>query len=139
MPSSAASRSPAVEFLAACVNSPREIYKRLVNIARGVKDISPRAAQACIEREQALVLDVREPSEYEAGHVPNSVLIPLGQVEARAAELQQHRERPIVVICHGGKRSATACLRLRAQGFKNPMNIAGGILAWKKARLPVEI
>lgn len=135
---SAVQRSPIVEFLAAIVNAPRELWKRLVNITRGVKDISPSLAQAYIQRKGALVLDVREQREYDAGHVAGSVLIPLGTLESRLGELAAHRNRPIVVICHGGKRSATACWQLGKHGFVQTYNIAGGILAWKKANLPVE-
>lgn len=139
MPQSAASRSPLFEFLAAIVNVPRELWKRLVNITRGVKDISPRVAQEYIQGQGAVILDVREQKEYDAGHVPNSIFIPLGQLESRLDEINAHRNQTIVIICHGGKRSATACMHLRNHDFKQPLNIAGGILAWKKAGLPVEI
>lgn len=128
-------RSPVVSTLAALVDGPREVWKRFVNILRGVKDIDPRRARALIEK-GALVLDVREPHEYEIGHVPDSLLIPLGQVVDRVGELEPHRDRTIVVICHGGKRSATACERLAGQGFSDLHNIAGGILAWRRAGLP---
>lgn len=134
-----ASRSPFLEFLVGIINVPREIWKRLVNITRGVKDISPRIAQAYIQRNNAFILDVREQKEYDLGHVPNSVLIPVGQLEQRVSDIHEQRNRTIVVICHGGKRSATACQILSQYGFKEPLNIAGGILAWKKAKLPVEV
>lgn len=132
-------KSPFLELLVGIINVPREIWKRLLNIVRGVKDITPGVAQDYIQSKNAVILDVREQKEYDAGHVPNSVLIPVGQLEQRLSEIQEHRSRTIVVICHGGKRSATACLHLRKHGFKEPLNIAGGILAWKKANLPIEI
>lgn len=134
--STTAARSPALAFLAALVNGPREVWKRLVNILRGVRDIGPARAWALVETGGAVVLDVREPREFEAGHVPDSLFIPLGQIVERAGELDAHRGRPIVVICHGGKRSATACERLAKLGFTDLYNIAGGILAWRKAGLP---
>ncbi|THF62648.1 rhodanese-like domain-containing protein [Pseudothauera rhizosphaerae] len=139
MSNAATRKSPLLELVAGAVNVPREVWKRLVNIVRGVKDITPGVARVHIQSRNALVLDVREQKEYDAGHVPNSVLIPLGQLERRLGEIQAHRERTIVVICHGGKRSATACLHLRRHRFREPLNIAGGILAWKKAKLPVEV
>ena len=128
-------RSPFVSALATLVDGPREVWKRFVNILRGVRDITPRQAQALIDR-GALVLDVREPHEYEIGHVPDSLLIPLGQVVDRVGELEPHRGRTIVVICHGGKRSATACERLAGHGFGDLYNVAGGILAWRRVGLP---
>lgn len=139
MPQTAASRSPFLTFLAPVVNVPRELWKRLVNLTRGVKDITPVEANAYMRDQGAVILDVREQNEYDAGHVPNSIFIPLGQLERRLAELHVHRKQAIVVICHGGKRSATACVQLRNHKFEQPMNIAGGILAWRKAGLPVEI
>lgn len=129
--------NPLRRLALAVIDPPRELWKRLVNLTRGVRDISPRQAEALIRDQNAFVLDVREPQEFAAGHVKNSRLIPLGTLSARVQELEPYRARPIVVICHGGKRSATACALLARQGFENTFNIAGGILAWKKQALPV--
>ena len=118
------------------IDPPRELWKRAVNLTRGIQDINVFQAQALINQ-GAFVLDVREPDEFEAGHLPASTLIPLAQLTDRVAELDAHRSQNIVVICHGGKRSATACGQLAQLGFANTYNIAGGILAWKKAKLPV--
>lgn len=131
--------NPVKAALTALINGPREFWKRVVNIFRGVRDISPSVALGYALNNGALVLDVREQKEYDAGHVAQSVLIPLGALEARIAELDVYRKRPIVVICHGGKRSATACAKLAHLGFTDTYNVAGGILAWKKAQLPVEL
>lgn len=130
--------NPVLSFLAPIVNVPREIWKHLVNILRDVKDISPKEAQLFIEQKKAFILDVREQNEYDAGHVANSILIPLGQLNERVAELEEFKGRDLVVICRGGKRSATACWQLGQQGFSKVYNIAGGIIAWHKAELPVE-
>ncbi|MGD0641573.1 MAG: flippase-like domain-containing protein [Roseiarcus sp.] len=119
------------------IDGPRETWKRMVNRLRGVADISPRSAQELIEKQRALVLDVREQNEFDAWRLPNSLHIPLGALDARAAELEASKDRPIVVICHGGKRSATACHRLAKRGLAQTYNIAGGILAWNKANLPI--
>lgn len=131
-----ATRPAIVTALASLADGPRELWKRFVNILRGVADIDPRRAQSLVETKGALVLDVREPQEFAAGHVPDSVLIPLGQLNERVGELEPHRGQTIVVICHGGKRSATACERLARRGFSDIHNIAGGILAWRRAGLP---
>ncbi len=131
-------RSQWVTALSQIIEIPREAWKRLVNVFRGVKDISPETAHAYARDKGALILDVREPGEYEAGHAPDSVLIPLGSLIGRASELEPFRDRAIVVICHGGKRSADACARLSKLGFSRTFNVAGGILAWRKAGLPVQ-
>lgn len=133
-----ASRNLVLEALTPVVNVPREAWKRLVNRFRGVTDISPTEALDLVRQNGTLLLDVREQSEYDQWHLANSVLIPLGTLAARVAELERYRDRPIVVLCHGGKRSATACWQLAKLGFRNTFNVAGGILAWDKARLPIE-
>ena len=77
------------------------------------------------------ILDVREPQEYQINRIPGSVLIPLGQVASRVAEIKAGSEgRPIVVQCKMGGRSAKATQLLRQQGLERAQNLKGGILAW---------
>lgn len=124
-------------FYTVCIDAPREAWKRLVNRWRGVADIQPQDAHVRI-RQGAFVLDVREQHEYDAGHIHGSVLIPLGALESRMGELDAVRRQEVLVFCHGGKRSAIACAQLNASGFRNTLNITGGILAWKRSGLPLE-
>ena len=104
----------------------------------GIKEVDHIAAMQLINRQNALVLDVREQSEYDSGHVVNSKLIPLGKLKERIGELEKYRERPIVVICRSGQRSASACVALGKQGFAQAYNFHGGVIAWQKANLPLE-
>jgi rhodanese-related sulfurtransferase len=108
------------------------------NRLRGIKEVDHIAAMQLINHKNALMLDVREQSEYAAGHVVNSKLIPLGKLKERIGELEKYRERPIVVICRSGQRSASACALLGKQGFAQAYNLNGGITAWQKASLPLE-
>lgn len=108
------------------------------NKIRGIKEVDHIAAMQFINHKNALMLDVREQSEYAAGHVLNSKLIPLGKLKERLGELEKYRERPIVVICRSGDRSASACAFLGKQGFTQAYNLDGGIIAWQKASLPLE-
>lgn len=82
------------------------------------------------------VIDVREPHEYAAGHVPGAKLIPVNSVLQRASELPQGT--PIVFICAKGQRSALACEMAAALGFKDLYNVEGGTEAWIEAGHPVE-
>jgi adenylyltransferase/sulfurtransferase len=75
-----------------------------------------------------VILDVREPFEYEIARIENSKLIPLDELPERLGELNQDAE--IVAFCHGGVRSARAVEFLRANGFARAFNLAGGIDAW---------
>ena len=80
-----------------------------------------------------LVVDVREPNEYAGGHIPGARLLPLGEIPTRHRELPADRE--IVLVCRSGNRSGLAQEWLRAMGFRNVRNLAGGMLRW---RGPVE-
>src|ERR1035437_2801153 len=118
------------------IDPPRELWKRAFNLTRGVKDINVHEAQALIHR-GVFVLDVREPHEYEAGHVAGAKLIPLGSLLDRVSEIKPLQEQDLVIICRGGKRSATACWQLAQVGFTKTYNVAGGIIAWQRAKLAV--
>lgn len=104
---------------------------------RGIKEVDCAAALQLINHKNALVLDVREQNEYNAGHALNSTSIPLGKLNERIGELEKLKEQPIVVICNTGNRSCTACVTLGKHGFAQAYNLAGGITAWQKANLPL--
>ncbi len=82
----------------------------------------------------ALLLDVREQEEWDAGHAPDAVHVPLQQVPARLAELPT--DRPVDVVCHYGGRSAQATVFLLQHGV-DARNVDGGMDAWETAGLPV--
>jgi len=89
-------------------------------------------------RGTARLIDVREPSEYRAelGHIAGTELVPLATVEQAAKSWD--REQEIVLVCRSGGRSGRAAAALAAMGFKHVINMAGGMLAWNAAGLPVE-
>ena len=104
----------------------------------GIKEVDHMAAMQLMNHKNALLLDVREKSEYDAGHILSSKLIPLGKLKERLGELEKYRERPVIVVCRSGQRSASACGLLGKQGFAQAYNLNGGIIAWQKASLPLE-
>lgn len=108
------------------------------NRVRGIKEVNSMAALQLINHKNAVVLDVREQGEYDAGHVLNSKLIPLGKLKERLGELEKFKDQPIVVVCRSGNRSGTACSLLGKQGFAQAYNLAGGVQAWQKDKLPLE-
>jgi len=87
--------------------------------------------------DDALILDVREDKEYASGHIPKAKHIPLGQLASRMQELEKFKDKPILVTCRSGHRSARACGMLKKAGFATVFNQEGGILAWERANLPV--
>jgi rhodanese-related sulfurtransferase len=83
----------------------------------------------------AFVLDVREPNEWAAGHIPGATLIPLGQLAGRASEVPT--DRTVLVVCRSGNRSAQGRDILRQSGFSSVTSMAGGMTDWAAAGLPV--
>ena len=99
-----------------------------------IQDIDVTGAYS-LSRQGVTVIDVREPHEYQAGHVPGARNLPLGQLDTWAETLDS--EGAYVVICRSGKRSAKATQGLEAKGFKNLRNVTGGMLEWEAQKLPV--
>ena len=101
--------------------------------------VNTTQATQLINREDALVVDVREPNEFAAGHVLGAKNVPLAKLDASGgAELTKKKERPVIVYCDGGERSAKALTALKKRGFTRVANLSGGMGAWQQAGLPVE-
>lgn len=98
--------------------------------------VDVKTAQSMVSQ-GALLLDVREPSEYAAVHAVGAKLMPLGQVGMRLQELEAYKDKPIAVICRSGRRSAQAVAILQEAGFTQVVNVQGGTSAWVDAGLPV--
>lgn len=92
------------------------------------------AATRLINDSHAVVLDVREPAEFAAGHLPNARNIPMAELDKRVNDLPQGK--PVLVCCASGARSSRALSLLR-QGGREAFNLAGGVAAWRQAGLPV--
>jgi rhodanese-related sulfurtransferase len=106
------------------------------NQSQAAEDIDVKHAQL-MNRQGALLLDVREPDEYAEVHAPNATLIPLGQLGTRLNEIAAYKNKPVAVMCHSGKRSAKAAHLLEEAGFSQVSNVSGGIMAWEKEGLQV--
>jgi len=111
-----------------------------------IREVSPAELEEMIhDDKELLVIDVREPSEHEQGHIKNAMLVPRGILEAAAdleypkhqPELSSARERPVAVYCATGGRSAMAVYTLQLMGFKNVVNLAGGITRWQQENRPM--
>ena len=101
----------------------------------GIWEIQPIAVEE--HRGEFMVLDVREPAEFDGplGHIDGARLLPLGELAERADELP--RDQPIVAVCRAGGRSAQATVILKRAGFTDLANLAGGMLRWRAQELPV--
>ncbi|MGQ0547526.1 MAG: rhodanese-like domain-containing protein [Betaproteobacteria bacterium] len=108
----------------------------LVRRSTGGPQIGPAQATHLINREDALVVDVRDPGEYGAGHILGAKNMPVERIEEK--DLPKRKDRPLIVYCDTGSRAAKAAGALRAQGFTRVFSLAGGLGAWQAAGLPVE-
>lgn len=109
----------------------------MVRRGAGGAQVNTLQATMMINKEDALILDVREPAEYNAGHILNARNIPLGELDRRAEEIAKWKDRPVVVSCATGNRSGSALGILKKHGFGKAVNLAGGFSAWQQAGLPV--
>ncbi len=118
------------------------LYLLIVPILRqrlaGIRSLNPTEAIQLINRENGVVVDVCEPQEYAAGHVVRALNVPLSALKARVAEIEKYRDRPVILACRSGNRSLKAAFELHRQGFTKVYSLAGGIMAWQNANLPVE-
>jgi rhodanese-related sulfurtransferase len=98
-------------------------------------EISVTTAYAKYGQEDVIFLDVREQEEWDEFHAPQAILIPLGELAARANELPKDKE--IVVVCRSGNRSQVGRDTLKAAGFTNVTSMAGGMNEWRTAGYPI--
>ena len=105
----------------------------------GGPSISAAQATQLINREDALVVDVRDPGEYGSGHILGAKNVPLSRIDAVGSEIAPKRkDKPVIVYCDDGNRSGKAATALRGQGFGKAVRLSGGLGAWRQAGLPVE-
>jgi len=104
---------------------------------RGYSSITPAQSTQMINRDDALILDVRENNEYSEGHIINSLHIPLSSLKTRMEDLEKHKSKKVIIACRSGHRSSQACANLRKQGFEQVFNLRGGVMAWESANLPL--
>lgn len=125
-------------ILVAAISGLMLLWSFFGNSMRGIKEVSVAAALQLINYKNALILDVREAKDFNAGHVLNAKNIPLGKINERIGELERYRAQPIIVMDSSGIRSSAACILLNKHEFELAYNLAGGLLAWQKADLPLK-
>ncbi|HCW88774.1 MAG TPA: rhodanese-like domain-containing protein [Marinobacter sp.] len=104
---------------------------------RGGKKISAQGAVNLINRDQAVVVDIRDRKDFNEGRITGAINIPLNSLKERASELKKHGEKQIIVADKMGQHSAMAVKQLNAEGYQNVIRLNGGIADWKAANLPL--
>jgi hydroxyacylglutathione hydrolase len=124
------------DAVAGYVVGPTAVREAGLPVAELPNLTAPEVARRREAERDLVLLDVREPVEWEEGHAPGAVHIPMRDVPRRTGELP--RDRPIALICRGGPRSSLVGSVLLAQGFTRLVNVWGGMTGWMEAGLPVE-
>ncbi len=105
----------------------------------GMKTVGPIEATQLNNHDNALFLDIRDTADFNNGHIPDAVNIPLKQLTERFSDLKKHRNsnQPVIAYCRSGNASIAAGNILKKNGIENAYNLSGGILAWQSANMPV--
>lgn len=104
---------------------------------KGGQAVSPQQLSTFVNRDEALVLDVRDNNEFRKGHITDSTNIPLKDLPGRLSELEKHKEKPIIVVCKIGHQAGSAGKILAANGFNQIYKLRGGLAEWSASHFPL--
>jgi rhodanese-related sulfurtransferase len=107
-----------------------------VEMKRGGQTLSIHQLTTLINRENALVVDVRESSEFKDGHIVDALNVPFAKLKEKLSELEKYKDRPVVIVDKMGQHSGAAGKQLRDAGF-NVSRLDGGMTEWRSSNLPV--
>ena len=124
--------------IAAVVSGALFVWPSVARLFSRTREVGVAEAVQLINRKDAAIIDVREPAEFKAGHIPNARNIPAGQIKERTKELGKFKSKPLLLVCQTGTRSAQVCASLQKDSIGEPVALSGGMAAWQQAGMPVE-
>ena len=104
---------------------------------QGGAAITPTNLVNLVNREGAILLDIRDPKEYSAGHIAGALSMPVSSIDARIGELESEKGKPVVLVCKMGQQASATGRKLKALGFENVRRLSGGMAEWTAGSLPV--
>jgi rhodanese-related sulfurtransferase len=104
---------------------------------QGGASVSTANLVSLVNRENAVILDVRDKKDFGGGHISGAIHMPFSSIDQRVSELEDSKDKPIVVVCKIGQHSSAAGKKLRQLGFENVRRLSGGMAEWNAAGLPV--
>lgn len=130
-----------IEFLAeqwvlVCLLMMAVAFLFLSESKRAGEAVTPQKLSQMVNQENALLLDIRDSSEFRAGHIVDSLNIPNTKMDDRKVELEKHKERPIIVICKMGQTASGVAKQLTEDGYK-VYRLSGGISEWQASQMPL--
>ena len=106
-------------------------------LVRGGRAVTAQELVNLVNRDGAVVVDVRDKAEFSQGHIVDAINVPHGALNTRLAELEKYKERPLVLACKMGQHAGAAGTVLRRAGFQNVSRLKGGVAEWRNQNLPV--
>ena len=103
----------------------------------GVMQIQPAQMTSLMNRDDAVVVDIRSEDDFRNGHIINAVNIPAAEISGDQAVLEKSRDKPVVLYCQNGTDSPRAARKLKGEGFENVSVLKGGLSAWRSAGMPL--
>ena len=113
------------------------IVTEVNRLVRGFQGLAPAQLTALVNRDNALVVDLRTPSDFAAGHIPGSKNVQMAQFDPENKQLAPAKALPVVLVCKSGQSAGGAAKRLKQAGFERVYLLDGGIAAWQQADLPL--
>lgn len=107
------------------------------SVISGITQLEPVDVIRMMNHDHAVVVDIRAPADFEAGHVLNAISVPHKELNERLKELNKYQQKPLIVYCENGSVTPHALRTLKAAGFEKAHGMKGGIAAWRNATLPV--
>jgi rhodanese-related sulfurtransferase len=120
------------------MEQPNRFQKLVADAKQRITEVSAEEARAQVERGEAVLIDVREESDFRSGHAQGAKHLSKGVIELEIEEQVPDTNQVIICYCGGGSRSALAADNLQKMGYENVRSLAGGLRAWKEAGLPTE-
>jgi len=103
----------------------------------GGATVSSSQLVTLINREEAIVLDIRDQKDFNSGHIVDAINIPFSSIDNRSAELEQYKSHPVVIVCKMGQHAGAIGKKLRARGFEKVQRLGGGMAEWRASNMPV--
>jgi len=103
----------------------------------GAKSVSPRQLSDLVNRQQGVILDVRDKNDFRTGHIVDALNIPHTQIKDRIGELNAHKDKPVIVVCKLGQHAGLVARSLKLAGFAQVYKLGGGITEWQSEQLPL--
>jgi rhodanese-related sulfurtransferase len=103
----------------------------------GGATVSSSQLVTLINREDAIVLDIRDKKDFNSGHIVDAINIPFSSIDNRSNELDKYKSHPVIIVCKMGQHAGAVGKKLRAKGFEKVQRLGGGMAEWRASNMPV--